>query len=123
MNCIGLKPFLNIINKMKLTIVNYDKTAGRDVGGDWQVYGVEEREHSYLWTIVNQKTSETRTVYLERYADKVGTFNFLHTKQYVTIQTCVTADWFADLDNALMKLYEELEFGEVIFNPNKWNTP
>ena len=109
---------------MKLTIVNYDKTAGRDIGGDWQVYGVEERGHSYLWTIVNQKTSETRTVCLQRYPSKVdGVFYFLHTKQYVTIQTGITADWFRDMDNALLKLYEELEFGEVIFNPNKYNTP
>ena len=109
---------------MKLTIVNYDKTAGRNVGPDWQVYGVEEREHSYLWTIVNQKTGEMRSVYLERYPSKVNdAFHFLHPKQYATIQTCVTADWFADMDNALAKLYEELEFGEVIFNPNKWNTP
>ena len=114
---------------MKLTIVNYDKTAGRDIGPnwpiepEWQVYGVEERQHSYLWTIVNQKTSETRTVYLDRYPGENGAFHFLHTKQYATVQTCITADWFADMDNALAKLYEELEFGEVIFNPNKWNTP
>ena len=123
MNCIGLKQLINLnSNKMKLTIVNYDKTAGRNVGGDWQVYGVEEREESYLWTIVNQKTSEMRSVYLERYPSKEnGAFFFLHPAQYATIQTCVTADWFADMDNALTKLYEELDFAEVVFNPHKYN--
>ena len=113
---------------MKLTIVNYDKTAGRDIGPgwpiepEWQIYGVEEREYNYLWTIVNQKTSEMRSVYLERYPSKEnGAFFFLHPAQYATIQTCITADWFADMDNALAKLYEELDFAEVTFNPHKYS--
>ena len=92
------------------------------VNGRYNMLEFIESEKFYNFTFSDNQSGRIIEAKLQRegiwsHEDKNWQYYFLRGNQ------CVTADWFRDMDNALMKLYEELEFGEVIFNPNKWNTP
>ena len=105
---------------MKLTIKNFENICYHSITNDnWYVLRVEETPTEYRFHCVNnlkpEFNGETRIIRLNRNPVSVMNPNFhAYPFQRKTGESQVTAAWFADMDNAMQSLGNELNYAEII---------
>jgi hypothetical protein len=101
---------------MKLTIRNYNKLVGKeplDIS-DWTIYDVHESDDYY--TFVCKNLADKNPIYghmvnirLRRNGIKEGEWKYRFWHTYGQSYHQVSADWFADMDNARKAIGMEIK--------------